>query len=83
MAIVLSGCQSINKFPAKYIYEVNIKDQTCGQYVITDYESIRYAWDKDLPWESCPITFGLSYTDAPEVLVWARDLQRYAKESCD
>lgn len=82
MGLVFLSCAGIPQFPTKYIYEVDIKNQACGRYVITDYEKLLFSHNKDLPLAECDGTFGFSRVDISPVLNWARDRITDAKNKC-
>lgn len=73
MAISLSACASLPKFPTDYVYEVDIANKVCGRYKITNYQTLQFAHDKDLPLSACDGVFGFSSDKISPVLNWARD----------
>lgn len=70
--ICLTGCAA-PKFPADFIYEIDLKTRTCGMYQIVDHKNIRIEYVRDVDPGLCPTVFGFSSSEMPGVLDWVRD----------
>lgn len=83
MLLVLSGCAGLRKFPAKYVYENDLKGGVCGQFEITATRpKLQFKHVKDLPASYCGGVFGFSTGDMPKVLDWSDEAQNYAEKKC-
>ena len=71
------GCG--DKFPATYLYKVDVVKLTCDRFTI-DQDNIKFKFDKSVKYSECPTTYGLSSIDAGEVMAWARRNQEKLKE---
>lgn len=80
IALALGSCAQ--KFPAQFIYEVDLDNQVCGRYKVVDSERLTFEHDSDLPLSSCNGVFGFSSRDISPVLNWTRDAIKQAKEKC-
>lgn len=78
----LNGCASIPKFPAQYVYEVDLKANVCGQYKVVNYEKITLDHVADLPLSACDGVFGFSASTISPVLNWMRDRIVEGKARC-
>lgn len=78
MALALVSCG--DPFPAKFMYEIDIKNQTCGVYKIIDEERVLVEHFEDRPLSACDGVFGFSTEDTPKVMNWTRDVIKDAKE---
>jgi hypothetical protein len=67
-------------FPAKYIWEVDLKSNACGQYEIVDPKALKFKHIKDWPIEKCDGVFGFSTTEIPRVLDWCSDMIKLANK---
>lgn len=79
LALFLTACAGLPKFPTETIIEYDSKNKVCGQYKIIDYEHFKVQYVKDIP---CPDVFGFSSSDISKVLDWAQDSIKYGKEHC-
>jgi hypothetical protein len=79
IAILLSCCAGLKKFPTDTLYEYDAVNKVCGQYKIVDFEHFKFEFVKDV---ACPSVFGFSAQDIPKVLNWAQDAQDYARQHC-
>lgn len=79
IALLLSACSGLKKFPTDTLIEYDAVNKVCGQYRIVDFENFKFEYVKDI---LCPSTFGFSSKDIPAVLNWAEDTQAYAKQHC-
>lgn len=77
-----AACSGLKPFPTKTIYEIDLKDNTCGEYVLTDMENLKFKWIKDHPLNDCDGTFGFASQDIPKVLDWASDAIKACKGKC-
>ena len=82
IAFAISGCAGLRKFPAKNIWETDMKAGVCGQYEIVDYENFKVRHVKDWPLSKCHGVFGFSTPDIPKVLDWGMDAKDYAERKC-
>jgi hypothetical protein len=80
MALALVSCA--DKFPAKEMFEIDIANETCGVYELTDAERVLWTHKEDRPLGSCDGVFGFSRSDTPKVQDWVRDRVEEAKEKC-
>lgn len=65
------GCDS-DPFPLEYVYMIDQKNQTCDQYKVSDIENVKFKYDKPIPFEKCPISFGFTKTDTGKLMSWIR-----------
>lgn len=83
VTVVLSSCAGLKKFPAKYVYEVDLGNKVCGQYEITAYRpKLQFKHANDLSLNSCNGVFGFSTSDMPKVLDWADAAADAAEKKC-
>jgi hypothetical protein len=80
--MTLVKCANVPKFPADYIYEVDLRNETCGQYKISNFERLTIIHDKDLPLSACQGVFGFSAKKISPVLNWGRDRIQEGKVRC-
>lgn len=71
---IISGCAKAPIFPAKYLWEVDVKNQACGQYELIDQKALKFKHIKDWPLDKCEGVFGFSTSDIPKVLDWCADM---------
>lgn len=79
---VLNGCAGLKKFPADKLYEVDFKNQVCGEYKMVDFEKLLFEHTADLPLSACDGVFGFPSNKISPVLNWGRDAIVYGKEKC-
>jgi hypothetical protein len=82
MAVTLVNCASLKKFPAEYLYEVDMDNKVCGEYKVVDSERLLFEHVRDLPINSCNGVFGFSDKKIGPVLNWGRDAIIYVREHC-
>lgn len=82
MAIALSGCSGLRKFPSDRLWEFDARENVCAEYRITDPEGFRFVHVRDVPRDKCPSIFGFTTVEIPKVLDWGRDAVKYGKEKC-
>lgn len=82
MAMTLASCASVPKFPADYVYEVDLDNKICGRYKISNFERLNIVHDADLPLSDCNGVFGFSAKKISPVLNWGRDRIQEGKIRC-
>lgn len=82
MALALPSCNTLPKFPTKNVFEVDLQNNVCGMYEITDFERLLFKHVKDLPIESCQGVFGFSANKIGPVMNWSRDVIQKYKDKC-
>ncbi len=80
--LTLTSCADMPKFPAKYIYEADVRHGVCGQYKVTNAERLTMAHVRDLPLAACDGMFGFSKSEISPVLNWSRDAIQMGKARC-
>ncbi len=81
--LTLTSCAEMPKFPAKFIYEVDLRSGVCGQYKVTNAERLTFKHVQDLPLEKCDGVFGFSKSEISPVLNWSRDAIQLGKKKCN
>lgn len=66
-----SGCDS-DPFPIKYVYMVDVKLKTCDQFVVSDIDKVKFRFDKSIPFEDCPTSFGFKSEETGKFMSWIR-----------
>lgn len=77
MASSLS-CQSLRSqpdFPAKYYYEVDMKNGYCGRWEILNGKTVNAFNDSNLPLKECDGVIGYRYDEFSKVQRWIRDVE--------
>jgi hypothetical protein len=82
IVLFLSGCENSPKFPAKFIYEVDLDNKVCGQYEVIDPVKMKVQHYRDLDISYCNGVFGFSSHEIPKVLDWGDDVRDWAKNKC-
>lgn len=75
----LVGC-SPDVIPTKYVYNVDINKQVCDRYVVSDYESFKFKFEKEIPLKECPSVFGFSSDDTGKVMSFIRRIKKDLEE---
>ena len=84
LALLSTSCgKSVPQFPAGYIYEVDVKNNVCGEYKIIDYKKVLFEHTRDLPLSSCNGVFGFYPSNIAPVLGWTRDRISEAEGRCE
>lgn len=77
LTVGISGCSCLQEFEKNHkLYEIDVKNNVCGEYKIISVRDDKYQWERDLPLSSCDGYFSLS----PEGFNAAR---RCAKKTID
>jgi len=79
---MLVSCSEAPKFPAKYIYEVDLQNDVCGKYEIIDSKKMTVRHVADLSLSQCQGVFGFSSKDIPKIFDWSADVQKMISERC-
>ena len=77
--IILTGC-SPDVLPTKYVYNVDINKSVCDRYVVSDYEKIKFKFEKAIPLKDCPSLFGFSSDDTGKVMSYMRKVKKDLEE---
>lgn len=81
--LILGGCSGqLPKFPADFIYEVDVQNKVCGKYPIIDHENLKVGDPTELPLSECNGVFGFASTDIAPVLDWSENAIEKAKKAC-
>ena len=79
LMLFLFGCES-DPFPIVNVYMIDQQKKTCDQYKLVDVENIKFKYDKELPFESCPLAFGFSKEDTGKLMSWIRRQKKNVSE---
>lgn len=79
----LLACNSVPKFPAKYVWEIDSTNHACGQYEIIDAENFKVRHVQDWPLEKCNGVFGFGAKDISPVLQWCKEVAGLARSKCN
>ncbi len=82
MALALLSCNTLPKFPTKYVYEVDLGNHICGRYEIVDYERLLFKHVEDMPLAACDGVFGFSADRIGPVMTWSRNVIKQYKDKC-
>lgn len=82
IAVSLTSCSGLKKFPTKYIYEIDLDHKVCGKYEIVDPEQFSFKHVADLPLNSCNGVFGFSTDSVGLVLDWSKDAIQKFNQKC-
>ena len=82
LALALSACNNLPKFPTDRIWETDTEYGVCGEYRIVDATKMQVAHVKDWPLSKCNGNFGFATKDAGRVLQWSRRAQEYVEKNC-
>jgi len=82
LSLLVSCGGKLPKFPAEYIYEVDLTNKACGKYKIVNAETLQFEFIEDMPLSACNGVFGFSSDNIAPVLDWSRKAIEEAKKSC-
>ena len=69
------SCQtfkSADDFPAKYYYEVDLKNKFCGRWEILNGKTVNAFNDNNMPMSECDGVIGFKYDEFAKVQRWIR-----------
>ncbi len=78
----LTSCTGLKPFPAKYIYEIDLKNGVCGKYSIIDPQQLLFEHVSDLPLSACDGVFGFSSDQIGLVFDWSKTAIEKFNERC-
>lgn len=76
---MLMAC-SPDVLPTKYVYNVDINKGVCDRYVVSDYEDIKFRFEKAIPTKECPSIFGFDANDTGKVMSYIRRVKKDLEE---
>lgn len=79
---LLSACQIVPQYPDHLVYDIDLDNKVCGEYVIVNKDALTFRWVRDLPLSSCNGNFALKPKDLSRIKNWSKDARKAIETKC-